>query len=66
MARSQPGLRAGWQVRRVGSLSDAWSMPYVFPHEELFALVMGALIIGLLLFRLGVARRRDNGGDRGD
>jgi hypothetical protein len=45
-------------------LLDVWSTPYVFPHEDLFALVMGALIVGLLLFRFGVARRRDRRADR--
>lgn len=49
----------------MGGLFDAWSLPYAFPHEDLFAVVMGALIIGLLLFRFGVARRRDRRADRG-
>ena len=48
----------------MGGPFDAWSMPYVFPHEDLFAWVMGALIVGLLLFRFGVARRRDRRADR--
>lgn len=43
---------------------DAWSMPYVLPHEDTFALVVGALIIGLLLFRFGLARRREGRADR--
>lgn len=46
------------------SLFDALSMPYVFPHEGVFALVVGLLIIGLLLFRFGLARRRDDRPDR--
>lgn len=48
----------------MGGLFDAWSSPYVFPHEDAFALVVGALIIGLLLFRFGLARRRDHRADR--
>lgn len=50
----------------MGSLFEAWSLPYVFPHEDLFALAVGALIVGLLLFRFHLARRRDGGADRGD
>ncbi len=50
----------------MGGLFDAWSMPYVFPHEEAFALVIGTLIVGLLLFRLGLARRRDHRADRNE
>ena len=42
----------------MSSLFDAWSMPYVFPHEGVFALVVGVLIIGLLIARVRVARRR--------
>jgi len=42
----------------MGGLFDAWSRPYVFPHEEAFALVIGALIVGLLVVRVGVLRRR--------
>jgi len=49
----------------MGSLFDVMFMPYVFPHESAFALAFGALIIGLLLFRIGLARRRDDRPDRG-
>jgi len=49
----------------MSSLFDAWSLPYVFPHEGPFALAVGALIIGLLLFRFRLARRRDDPPDRG-
>ena len=38
-------------------LFDALSMPYVFPHEGVFALGVGVLIAGLLLLRGGLARR---------
>ena len=44
----------------MGGLFDALSMPYVFPHEGVFALGVGALIAGLLLFRFGLARRNRN------
>jgi hypothetical protein len=48
----------------VGSLFDALSVPYDFFHEDVFALGAGVLIIGLLLFRFGLARRRDVRADR--
>jgi len=44
-------------------LLDAFSMPYIFPHEDVFALTVGVLIAGLLWFRFGRARRRRQGGD---
>ncbi len=43
---------------RMNGLFDALSMPYVFPHEGVFALGVGVLIVGLLLFRFLLARRR--------
>jgi hypothetical protein len=45
-------------------LFESLSMPYVFPHEDGFTLGVGVLIVGLLLFRLGLARRRDDRADR--
>jgi hypothetical protein len=33
-------------------------MSYVFAHEDVFVLGVGVLIVGLILFRLGLARRR--------
>jgi hypothetical protein len=39
-------------------LFESLSTPYVFPHEDVFVLGVGVLIVGLLLFRLGLARRR--------
>nr|MBI3613959.1 hypothetical protein [Nitrospirota bacterium] len=33
-------------------------MPYVFPHENLFVLGVGGLILGLLAVRVWLARRR--------
>jgi len=51
-------------VIRVGGLFDALSMPYVFLHEGVFALGISVLIVGLLLFRFGLARRRDDRADR--
>ena len=50
---------------RMGGLLDAWSTPYVFPHEQAFALGVGVLIVALLLFRFGPARRRVDRDDRG-
>lgn len=44
----------------MGGLFDALSMPYVFPHEGVFALGVGVVIAGLLLFRFGLSRRRRN------
>jgi len=42
----------------MGGLFDALSVPYVFLHEGVFALGVGIVIAGLLLFRFGLARRR--------
>jgi hypothetical protein len=42
----------------VGGPLDALSMPYVFQHEDAFALGIGVLIVGLLLFRFGLTKRR--------
>ena len=39
-------------------LLESLSMPYVFAHEDIFVLGVGVLIVGLLLFRLGLAHRR--------
>ncbi|MFM8550850.1 MAG: hypothetical protein ACKOCD_00805 [Nitrospiraceae bacterium] len=36
-------------------------MPYVFPHENLFALAVGLVVLGLLLFRFRLVRRRSRG-----
>ena len=44
----------------MGGLFDALSMPYVFPHEGVFALGVGLLIAGLLLLRCGLTRRNRN------
>ena len=44
-------------MTRMGGLLDAWSMPYVFPHEGLFVLGVSVVIVGLLLVRVGLARR---------
>jgi len=33
-------------------------MPYAFPHEDLFALSVGVLILGILAFRITLIRRR--------
>ena len=41
-----------------------WRMPYRFPHEDLFAFAVGALIVGLLLLRVGLARRRRRRSER--
>ncbi|WP_447973129.1 hypothetical protein [Nitrospira sp. Kam-Ns4a] len=32
-------------------------MPYLFPHEGLFAVGVGALIVALLVARVALARR---------
>jgi len=45
-------------MMRMRDLLESLSMPYVFPDENVFALGIGAVIVGLLLFRFGVARRR--------
>ncbi|MEW6543267.1 MAG: hypothetical protein AB1411_06600 [Nitrospirota bacterium] len=41
-------------------------MPYVFPYEEAFVVGVGALIAGLLLFRIAVARKRARESARSD
>ncbi len=41
----------------MSGLLDALSMPYVFPHEGLFVLGIGVVIVGLLVVRFGLARR---------
>lgn len=33
-------------------------MPYLFPYENLFMYGVGAAIVGLLILRVGLARRR--------
>ena len=33
-------------------------MPYVFPYEDAFLLVVGGLIAGLIVLRIRLARRR--------
>lgn len=43
---------------RMSDLLESLSMPYVFPGENAFALGIGAVIVGLLVVRFGVARRR--------
>jgi len=48
----------------MAGLLDASSTPYVFPHEGIFAIGVGVLIVGLLLVRFGLARRRDDRADR--
>ena len=42
----------------MSDLLESLSMPYVFPDENAFALGIGTVIVGLLLFRVGLARRR--------
>jgi hypothetical protein len=44
----------------MGGLLDALSMPYVFLHDNMFTLGVGALIVGLLLFRFVLARQNRN------
>jgi hypothetical protein len=44
----------------MSDLFESLSMPYVFPHEDGFALGVGALIAGLLLFRFVLARWNRN------
>lgn len=51
-------------MMRMAGLLDATSVPYVFPHEGIFAIGVGVLIVGLLLLRFGLARRRDDHADR--
>jgi hypothetical protein len=48
----------------MSDLLEPLSMPYVFPHEDVFVLGVGVLIVGLLLFRLGLAHRRADRADR--
>ena len=45
-------------MMRMSDLLESLSMPYVFPDENAFVLGIGTVIVGLLLFRFGVARRR--------
>ena len=45
-------------------LFESLSMSYVFAHEDVFVLGVGALIVGLILFRFGPARRRADRTDR--
>ncbi len=45
-------------MMRMSDLLESLSMPYVFPDENSFALGIGTVIVGLLLFRFGLARRR--------
>lgn len=33
-------------------------MPYMFPHEDLFLFTIGAVIVGLLIVRVYLARKR--------
>lgn len=40
-------------------------MPYLFPYEELFAVGVGVLIVGLLLARVKLARRRGRSPEQG-
>jgi hypothetical protein len=42
----------------MNDLSESLSMPYVFPDENVFAVGIGVVIVGLLVFRFGLARRR--------
>ena len=51
----------------MGGLLDAFSMPYLFPHEGLFVLGISVVIVGLLVVRFGLARRlrQDDHADRG-
>jgi hypothetical protein len=41
----------------VNDLLEYLSMPYVFPDENVFAVGIGVVIVGLLVFRFGLARR---------
>ena len=45
-------------------LFESLPMPYVFAHEDIFVLGVGVLIVGLLLFRLGLAHRCVDRADR--
>lgn len=53
-------------VRR-SDLLESLSMPYLFPDENAFVAGIGAVIVGLLFFRFGLARRRrpDDHADHG-
>jgi hypothetical protein len=46
----------------MGNLIESLSVPYLFPDENVFALGIGTVIVGLLVVRFGLARRhrRDN------
>jgi hypothetical protein len=33
-------------------------MPYLFPHEDAFLVAVGGLVVGLLLLRIRLSRRR--------
>lgn len=33
-------------------------MPYLFPHEDAFLVAIGGLVVGLLLLRIRLSRRR--------
>lgn len=52
-------------MMRMGDLLESLSRSYVFPGEHVFALGIGSVIVGLLFFRFGVARRRRQN-DRAD
>jgi hypothetical protein len=45
-------------MMRMSDLLESLSMPYVFPDENAFVLGIGSVIVGLLFFRVGLARRR--------
>lgn len=49
-------------MMRMSDLIESLSMPYVFPDESAFVLGIGSVIVGLLFFRFGVARRRRSQG----
>lgn len=42
----------------MAGLFEALSVPYVFPHESLFVLGIGVVIVGLLIARVRVIHRR--------
>lgn len=52
-------------MMRMSDLLESLFMPYVFPGENAFALIIGAVIVGLLFFRFGLVRRRRQN-DRAD
>lgn len=37
-------------------------MPYVFPHEDIFVAGVAILIVGLLVYRIAIARARKRSG----